>query len=126
MKKILIIEDERALQETLRTYLEESEYDFNVLEALNGEEGLRHVNNHNPDLIILDLLMPHMDGFTVLQKLRNTANHYAFPILVVSNLSHDADVEQVYDLLHTNDRYFIKSNVQLACLVDEIYTLLEL
>lgn len=122
MKKILIIEDERALQETLRTYLEESEHDFAVYEALNGEEGLRHVKQYDPDLIVLDLLMPHMDGIQVLQQLRGKHRHRA-PVIIVSNLSHDADIAEVRELLSEMDRYYIKSNVQLAHLLQEIQQL---
>src|ERR1041385_5302677 len=83
---ILVIEDEPPLQKFLRVTLTNQNY--NVIEAARGEEGLRHASTSNPDLIILDLGLPDIDGVEVTRRLREWT---AIPIIVVSARGKGAD-----------------------------------
>jgi DNA-binding response OmpR family regulator len=78
-KKILIVDDERAILKVLSIKLKISGYD--VTTALSGEEALELVNSAKPDIMLLDVIMPGVDGFEVLQKLRPT---YQVPVIVLS------------------------------------------
>lgn len=81
-KTVLIIEDEQIIVDLLKMYLEEVA-GFYVVTALNGQEGLREYHKTQPDLILLDLQMPVMDGYTFLSKLR--AQGATVPVIIVSS-----------------------------------------
>ncbi|HYO09663.1 MAG TPA: response regulator [Tepidisphaeraceae bacterium] len=83
---ILVIEDEPALQRFLRATLEAE--NFKIIEAATGEQGLRHASTSVPDLIILDLGLPDIDGVAVTQRLREWT---AIPIIVVSARGREQD-----------------------------------
>src|SRR4051794_553556 len=83
---ILVIEDEPALQRFLRVTLESQ--DFKVIEAATGEQGLRHASTSVPDLIVLDLGLPDIDGLEVTKRLREWS---AIPIIVVSARGKEQD-----------------------------------
>ncbi len=88
MKKILIIEDEIAIIELLRARLEF--LNFEVIVALNGEEGFLGFLNEQPDLIILDLMLPKISGYEVCRKIRRE-KHDNTPIIMLSAKGEDAD-----------------------------------
>ncbi|HWB55265.1 MAG TPA: response regulator, partial [Tepidisphaeraceae bacterium] len=83
---ILVIEDEPPLQKFLRVAL--SSHDYNVIEATTGQSGLRHAANDQPDLIILDLGLPDLDGVEVTRQIRQWS---AIPIIVVSARGKEQD-----------------------------------
>ena len=78
-KKILIVDDERAILKVLSIKLKISGYE--VTTALSGEEALELVNSAKPDIMLLDVIMPGVDGFEVLQKLRPS---HQLPVIVLS------------------------------------------
>src|SRR5579872_6241419 len=83
---ILVIEDEPPLQKFLRVTLEAQNY--NVIEATRGEEGLRHAAVGQPDLVILDLGLPDIDGLEVTRRLREWS---AVPVIVISARGKELD-----------------------------------
>lgn len=83
---ILIVEDEQGIRETLKIFLKNQGY--HILEAANGKEGLEIIQNHEIHLAIVDIMMPVMDGITMVMKLRND---YDFPIIFLSAKSEDID-----------------------------------
>jgi CheY-like chemotaxis protein/anti-sigma regulatory factor (Ser/Thr protein kinase) len=87
MKKILIIDDEADLCETIKAQLETS--GFNVSAALSGQEGLDKVKDYRPDLIILDLMMPVMDGFEVCKRLKKDTQTSSIPVVVLTALQQE-------------------------------------
>ena len=107
-KTILIVEDETPLRNVLSDKLKKE--NFNVLAAKNGQEGLDLALTKNPDLIFLDIIMPVMDGFTMVQKLRETETKSGklagqhIPVIFLTNLSDEASLstgqkEGVYEHL---------------------------
>lgn len=82
MKKILIVEDEVDLLAMLKQRLEHHQYE--VLEAYDGEEGLAKVKQGNPDLIILDVKMPKLDGYTFIKEMRADKAHAKIPIIILT------------------------------------------
>jgi CheY-like chemotaxis protein len=86
MPQILVVEDDDAIRGLVSEILREDGY--LVHEAANGVEALKHVSSHTPDLIVLDLMMPLMDGWTFVEKCRTQAVCPDVPILVTS-AAHD-------------------------------------
>jgi len=86
MKRILIIEDQQSIAELERDYLEISGFQVNIKN--NGREGLTQALEHNYDLILLDLMLPDMDGFDICKKIRKKKN---IPILIISAKGEDID-----------------------------------
>lgn len=85
IKKILIVEDERDMRQALVDEL--SRNGFETLEAKNGREGLESALKNHPDLILLDIVMPEMDGMTMMQKLRENVEGKKIPIILLTNLN---------------------------------------
>lgn len=117
--KILIIEDEGII---LKAYAEKLRYEgFFVITAKNGQEGLGLALSEKPDLILLDILMPIMDGLTMMDKLREK-NSYgkSVPIILLTNLS--AGEEKIIASITKNEPayYLIKSNWDLNQVVEKI------
>lgn len=89
-KKILVIEDEPDVVSLLRVNLELSGYE--VHDARNGEDGLDLADTLEPDLILLDVVMPRMDGFTTLRELQEDPTTQAIPVIMLTALSGERDV----------------------------------
>jgi DNA-binding response OmpR family regulator len=102
MSRILLVEDNRSYAETLRGNLEVEGHE--VLVALTGPDGLEKARNESPDLIILDLMLPGMNGFTVLQRLRETRRD--MPVLIMTALG--AEDEKLRGFGLGADDYVVK------------------
>ncbi len=118
-KKILIVEDERPLSQALVKKL--TLEGFATLTAKNGEEGLGVALREHPDLILLDIAMPIMDGLTMMKKLRQE-NEWGkhVPIILLTNLS--ADDDKINQAITDNEPayYLVKSNWTISDLVEKI------
>lgn len=110
-KKILIIEDERPLAHALELKMSHEGYETKV--AATGEEGLKEAATGKYDLILLDLILPGMDGFTILKELKNKKTKTV--VLVLSNLGQDEDKKRAME--YGVKEYLVKSNVPLADIV---------
>ncbi|MDP4133452.1 MAG: response regulator transcription factor [Bacillota bacterium] len=101
MKKILIIEDDKSIAELQKDYLEMSGYE--VVCAFDGNAGLQYIKSQNPDLVILDLMLPEKDGFDILKEISGTKQ---IPVLITS-----AKTEETYKVKGLNlgaDDYITK------------------
>ncbi len=105
-KKVLIIEDDNMISSMYRTKLEQDGY--NVIIANDGAEGLDKARERMPDIILLDVIMPQLDGFTVLKELRENMN-VKVPIVMLTNLGTDEDQEKGYNLGASD--YLVKANL---------------
>ncbi len=113
MAKILIVEDETPLRQALYDKLKRE--GFNPLQAKNGEEGLDMALTERPDLILIDIIMPVMDGMTALKYLRNDEWGKKVPVIVLTNLS---DANNVSTALENGAYDFlVKSDWSLADLI---------
>ncbi len=120
MKKILVIEDELAYVELLKDKLKDG---YQVLDAQNGKQGLAMAKKHQPDLILLDNIMPEMDGLTMLAELRKTPYGETAKVIVLTNLeANDTIIGQTVKLQPIY--YFVKSDTQLDTLLAKIEELL--
>ncbi len=108
-KKILFIEDEERLRETLSIKLKEDGYE--VFTATEGESGLKLAGEKKPDLILLDLILPKMDGFKVLEQLKSSLETKNIPVIVLTNLESGKDIEKVLNLGVSS--YLVKANYSL-------------
>jgi DNA-binding response OmpR family regulator len=120
MKKILIIEDEPSYVKLLESQLK---HRYEILEATDGKSGLALAKQEHPDLILLDIVLPLMDGMTVLSELRKDTYGKNTKVILLTNLEATDDiVYQVTDDLPVY--YFIKSDVKLADLFKKIEAVL--
>jgi signal transduction histidine kinase len=92
---ILVVDDDRLVCELMRTTLEND--GFAVIEASDGLEGCRLYEQHRPDLLLVDLMMPRMDGFQLCRELRRRPEAACVPILVVTSLDDLPSIAQAYD-----------------------------
>lgn len=116
MKTILFIEDESHLQKLVTEQLEQE--GFLILNALNGEIGIKKARENKPDLILLDLILPKKDGFAVLKELKNQKETQNIPVIVLTNLESAPDVQKALELGATT--YLVKANYQLEEIVKKI------
>jgi DNA-binding response OmpR family regulator len=116
-KKVLIVEDEKPLADALEMKLKHE--GFTVARATNGQEGLTAVLSFSPDVILLDLMMPVMDGKTMLRKLRDLPQFKTLPIIVLTNAGTVDNIRETQTFYNASE-FFIKSNVSLEAIVTKI------
>ena len=115
-KKILLVEDDMALSAVYRSRLEIEGFD--VREANNGEDALSATVEYRPDLILLDVMMPKISGFDVLDILRNTPETANVRIIMLTALSQPKDKERAESL--GVDDYLVKSQVLIGDVVARV------
>jgi DNA-binding response OmpR family regulator len=117
--KIAIIEDDEFLRSLTVSKLEKA--GFTVVTAGNGEEGISLVRKEHPDLLILDLMLPTMSGFEVLESIRKDTEVAATKVIVFSNLGEESDIKKA-EALKASD-YLIKANFTLDEVIEKVQKL---
>lgn len=107
-KVVLIVEDEPLLQESLSEQLED--LGCTIITAREGNEAFQMALSHKPSLILLDILLPNMDGLEMLEMLRNVEWGKNIPVIVLSNVDPNDETMKRVEVLGVS-YYFIKSNV---------------
>lgn len=120
MKRILIIEDDDFLRSLAVTKLQK--HGYSVTTAANGEAGLEATLKEKPDLLLLDLMLPGISGFDVLEKLRANEETKTLKVVIFSNLGDSADIKRGQELGVVD--YLVKASFTLDELVEKITTLL--
>lgn len=115
-KRILLAEDDRFLRKAAETTLRR--HGFEVLLAVDGEEALRVATGSSPDLILLDMIMPKLQGFEVLQALKADPGTAGIPVVVLSNLGQESDIQRA--LSAGAVAYLVKANLSLQELVKRV------
>lgn len=114
--KVLIIEDDPFLVKIFKTGMEKE--NLEVITASQGEEGLNKVRRNKPDIVVLDLIIPEKTGFEVLKELKSDDKLKNIPIIVLSNLGQDVDIERIKEA--GADEYFVKNEIKIKQLNEKI------
>ncbi|MBI1984944.1 MAG: response regulator [Candidatus Wildermuthbacteria bacterium] len=120
MQKILVIEDDKFLRDLLLQKLAKEGYES--LEALDGTQGLKKIQEEKPNLVVLDLILPGMDGFEVLRLAKENQETAHIPLLVLSNLGEREDVERALKLGAAD--FMVKSQFTPGEIVSRIKSIL--
>lgn len=120
-KNILIIEDDKFLRELIAQKLVNEGY--KISEAVDGEEGLEKIKKEKPDLILLDLILPGIDGFAVLIEMKENPAVVQIPVIILSNLGQRDDIEKGLKLGATD--YLIKAHFTPAEIIEKIKNILK-
>lgn len=121
MKRILIAEDEESLVTALKDNLESEGYTVDV--AFNGEEAIEILRKNRTSMLLLDLLMPKKDGFSVLEDVKNDPEWKLIPVIVLSNLGGDNDIKRALEL--GADDYFVKSQHPVEEVIEKVRTFMQ-
>ncbi len=121
MKKILIIEDDKFLRELIARKLEREGYETS--EAVDGEEGFKKIKEETPDLVLLDLILPGIDGFEVLSKMKDDVAVSQIPVIILSNLGQKEDVDRGLKLGAID--YLIKAHFTPGEIIEKVRTALK-
>lgn len=120
-QKILIIEDDKFLRELIaRKLIQEN---FEISEAVDGEEGLKKIKEEKPALILLDLILPGIDGFEVLTKMKEDPGLASIPVIILSNLGQREDVERGLKLGAVD--YLVKAHFTPNEIIDKVGAILK-
>jgi two-component system KDP operon response regulator KdpE len=114
--RILIVEDDDFLRSLAVTKLESEGFVMDI--AATGDDGIAKIMALPPDLVILDLMLPNVSGFDILQKIRETEATKKLKVIVFSNLGEEADIKKCLDLGVSD--YLVKANFTLDELAEKI------
>ena len=120
MSKILIIEDDPFLNEMYVTKFTQANFEVEV--AIDGQEGLQKIEKNKPDLILLDIVLPKMDGFEILEKVKNNPQLKKIPVVLLTNLGQRNEVEKGLSL--GADEYIIKAHFTPTAVVAKVKEIL--
>lgn len=119
-KRILVVEDEEDLVKAITFRLEDAGYD--IITALDGEEGLKKTKKEQPDLVILDLMLPKMNGYKVCGLVKNDTRYNKIPIIILTAKAHQSDRDLAKEVCA--DAYITKP-FEPEVLLDKIKELLK-
>jgi len=114
--KIMIVEDDSFVVDIYRTKLLQE--NFQVVGAVNGIEALDKLDKEKPDLVLLDIVMPYMDGIEVLKKIRSNDAYKSLPVVLLTNLSQKDEIGKGMELGATD--YLIKSHFTPSEVLEKI------
>jgi len=114
--KILIVEDDKYYSRAYKDGFEDA--GFTVVSANDGKEGLGKIKSDKPDLVLLDLLMPVEGGFEVLEELRMDDEAKAVPVIILSNLGQDSDIQRAKELGAAD--YLMKSDLTMKEVIAKV------
>ncbi len=120
VKTILLVEDEPLLGNLLRQRLEKEGY--TVVLNRDGEEALKTLRETKPDLILLDIILPKISGFELMETMKADPQLERAPIIIISNLGQEGDVTRGQSLGAV--QYFVKAKVSIEELVEHVKTFL--
>lgn len=121
MKKILLIEDDPFLIDIYTTKLKEEKYEVSV--AKNGKEAFQILEKEKPDLILLDIVLPYVDGWELLRKIKENKVLKDVKVVILSNLSQKQEIEK--GLRMGAEKYLIKAHFTPSQVINEIKKILK-
>ena len=117
---ILVVEDDKFLRELISKKLVSEGY--NISQAVDGEEGLKKIKEEKPDLVLLDLILPGIDGFEVLARAKEESEVIKIPVIILSNLGQKEDVEKGINLGAVD--YLVKAHFTPGEIIEKIKKIL--
>ena len=114
--KIVLVEDDKILAKVI--YEELKDVDFDVMQAFDGEEGLKLIRSKKPDLVLLDIILPKKNGFEVLEELKKSPDTQDIPVIILTMIGKDEDIKKGLRL-GAND-YIVKSQHAIAEIIEKI------
>ena len=120
MAKVLIVEDDKFLSSAYRLKFTKAGYE--VMLAMDGSEGINILSTFTPDIILLDLVMPVKDGFTMLSEIKANEAYKNIPVIITSNLSQKEDIDKAKGMGALD--FIIKSDISLDDLVTKVQKIL--
>jgi len=121
VKTVLLIEDDQFLRDLMMTKLEDEQ--FRVEIALEGNEALKKVKELKPDIILLDLMLPGIDGFEIMERMREDKDIAGIPVIILSNLGAPHDTERAKELGAAD--YMVKAQFTPTEIVERVKEVLE-
>ncbi|KKS19138.1 MAG: Response regulator receiver protein [Parcubacteria group bacterium GW2011_GWC1_41_7] len=121
MSKVLIVEDDKFLRTLLEKKLRSES--FEVVTAADGEEAMNQLVSTNPDMVLLDIILPKISGFSFLEQVQKDPNLNKIPVIILSNLAQGEDVQKGKDLGAID--YFVKANTSLEDLIKKVRAFLQ-
>lgn len=119
--KILVVEDDKFLRDLLVRKLNEEHFNLEI--AIDGNEAINKINSWMPDLILLDLIIPGIDGFEVLKRIKEVPATNKIPVVILSNLGQQEEVEKGLNLGAVD--YLVKAHLTPGEIIDKIKNILE-
>lgn len=119
-KKVLLVEDDKMILDMYTLKFTQEGYE--VTQAENGKDGLALAKKIVPDIILLDIILPQMDGFTVLKSVKADPKTKDIPVVLLTNLGQDGDVKKGIELGAVD--YLIKANFTPSQVVDKVKSVL--
>lgn len=120
-KKIMIVEDDSFVRDIYQTKL--SREGFEVIESINGVEALKKLTAEKPDIILLDVVLPYMNGLEILRKIKQDEKLKDIPVILLTNLSQKEDVSAGMELGAAD--YLIKSHFTPSDVLEKIKTYIQ-
>jgi DNA-binding response OmpR family regulator len=121
VKKVMLVEDDRFLSSLIKARLEKD--GISVSQAFDGDDAIKHLPEERPDLVILDLVMPKTNGFEVLKSISLMPGLERTPVVIVSNLAQDSDIQKAQQL--GAKEYFVKVKISIDDLIGKIENLVQ-
>lgn len=121
MSKILIVEDDKFLRDLLEAKLIKE--NFPILTAVDGEDGLKKIQDEKPKLVLLDLILPGLNGFEILKNIKENPETTNIKVIILSNLGQEEEVEKAMNLGAAD--YLIKAHFTLEEIVEKIKKVLK-
>ncbi len=121
MKHILLVEDDDYISDMYSTKLKER--GFNVVMSKNGSDAIEKINNKKFDLVLLDIVLPHKDGWAVLKKIKENKKSKDVKVILLSNLGQKSDVQKGMNL--GAEKYLIKAHYTPEQVAEEVEKLLK-
>lgn len=120
-KTISIVEDDKFLRELIAQKLAKEGYE--ILTAIDGEEGMAQIKEKRPDLVLLDLILPGIDGFEVLSRMKSEPDLAKIPVVILSNLGQKEEVERGLKLGAVD--YMIKAHFTPREIIEKVNSVLK-
>ena len=115
-KKVLLVEDDAGFRNAIAECFESTE--LSLVTAVDGEEGLVKIREEKPDLILLDILLPKLDGVAMAKKLREGGDDT--PIIFLTNVKNDDKISEAMEVTQAKADYIVKTDVRVDDIIERI------